>query len=221
MRFADRAEAGCELVARLEHLRDKSPIVLGLPRGGVPVAYQIAEALNAPLDVIVVRKLGVPWLPELAMGAIGEDGSRVVETETLRHEGITDEILAAVEQREAIELLRRADAYRAGRPAVPLADRTVIVVDDGIATGSTVRAACLVATQRGAARVVLAVPVLPPDLIRPLSTVADEVIWLYAPEPMIAVGNWYDDFDQLTDSQVVATLAHADARAISRPPQIS
>jgi len=212
MRFADRAEAGSELAVRLRHLRDQQPIVLGLPRGGVPVAYQIAAALDAPLDVIVVRKLGVPWLPELAMGAIGEDGSRVLELGTLQHEGITEAIFAEVERREAAELLRRADAYRAGRYALPIADRTVIVVDDGIATGSTVRAACLVARQRGAARVVLAVPVLPPDLIRPLHTVADEVVWLHAPEPMIAVGNWYDDFDQLSDAEVVEMLAHADAR---------
>ena len=212
MRFADRAEAGSELAGHLRHLRDYQPIVLGLPRGGVPVAYQIAAALDAPLDVIVVRKLGVPWLPELAMGAIGEDGSRVLEIGTLRHEGITEAIFAEVERREAAELLRRSAAYRAGRYALPIADRTVIVVDDGIATGSTVRAACLVARQRGAAHVVLAVPVLPPDLIRPLSTVADEVFWLYAPEPMIAVGNWYDDFDQLSDAEVVEMLAHADAR---------
>lgn len=212
MRFADRAEAGWELIAHLRYLRDERPVVLGLPRGGVPVAYQIAVSLNAPLDVIVVRKLGVPWLPELAMGAIGEGGSRVLEMGTLRHEGITEAILAEVERREAAELSRRAAAYRAGRAAVPIVNRTVIVVDDGIATGSTVRAACLVAKQRGAARVVLAVPVLPPDLIRPLGTVADGLVWLYAPEPMIAVGNWYDDFDQLSDAQVVEMLAFADDR---------
>lgn len=212
MRFADRAEAGRELAAGLEQLRDERPVVLGLPRGGVPVAYEIAEALAAPLDVIVVRKLGVPWLPELAMGAIGEGGSRVVETETLRYEGVTDAIFAEVERREAAELSRRADAYRAGRPAVPIAHRTAIVVDDGIATGATARAACLVAAQRGAAHVVLAVPVLPPDLIAPMSEVADQVVWLAAPEPMIAVGNWYEDFDQLTDAEVVELLARADAR---------
>jgi predicted phosphoribosyltransferase len=211
MRFADRAEAGGELAVRLERLRGRHPIVLGLPRGGVPVAYEIARALDAPLDVIVVRKLGVPWQPELAMGAIGEGGSRVVERETMRYEGVSDEILAEVELREAAELARRADAYRAGRPAAPIAQRTVIVVDDGIATGSTARAACLVAAQRGAARVVLAVPVLPPDLIAPMNTVADEVVWLCAPEPMIAVGNWYDDFDQLTDAEVVRLLTAADA----------
>jgi predicted phosphoribosyltransferase len=211
MRFADRAQAGGELAARLERLRDEHPVVLGLPRGGVPVAYQIAKALGAPLDVIVVRKLGVPWQPELAMGAIGEGGSRVVERGTMRYEGVSDEILAEVELREAAELARRADAYRAGRSATPIADRTVIIVDDGIATGSTARAACLVAAQRGAARVVLAVPVLPPDLVARMRTVADEVVWLYAPEPMFAVGNCYDDFDQLTDAEVIRLLTRANA----------
>lgn len=212
MRFADRAGAGGELAARLEHLRDQRPVVLGLPRGGVPVAFRIAEALDAPLDVIVVRKLGVPWLPELAMGAIGEDGSLVMEMDTLRHEGITEAIFTAVERREAAELSRRADAYRAGHSAVSIADRTVVIVDDGIATGSTARAACVVARQRSATRVVLAVPVLPPDLIGPMRQVADEVVWLCAPEPMIAVGNWYGDFDQLTDAEVVELLTRADAR---------
>ena len=193
---------------RLRHLASGHPVVLGLPRGGVPVAYQVAWALDAPLDVIVVRKLGVPRLPELAMGAIGEGGGLVMneDPETLRRAGITDEILGEVLRRESAELRRRAEAYRAGRTAVPIAGRTVIVLDDGIATGATARAACLVATQRGAARVVLATPVLPPDLIRPLGTVADEVVWLYAPESMVAVGNWYLDFDQLTDAQVVELL---------------
>ena len=210
MRFADRTEAGRLLAARLEHLRDQLPVVLGLPRGGVPVAYEVARALDAPLDVIVVRKLGVPWLPELAMGAIGEGGSRVlIDEETLRRAGITDELLGDVERRESVELRRRADAYRAGHVMVPIDGRTVIVIDDGIATGSTVRAACQVVTQRGAARVVLAAPVLPNELISPLRAVADEVVWLCAPESMLAVGNWYDDFSQLTDREVVELLGYA------------
>jgi putative phosphoribosyl transferase len=207
MRFADRTEAGRLLAARLEHLRDQLPVVLGLPRGGVPVAYEVARALDAPLDVIVVRKLGVPWLPELAMGAIGEGGSRVlIDEETLRRAGITDELLGDVERRESVELRRRADAYRAGHAVVPIDGRTVIVIDDGIATGATVRAACQVVAQRGAARVVLAAPVLPNELISPLRAVADEVVWLCAPESMLAVGNWYDDFSQLTDREVVELL---------------
>lgn len=210
MRFADRAEAGRQLAVRLEHLRNQRPVVLGLPRGGVPVAYEVARALDAPLDVIVVRKLGVPWLPELAMGAIGEGGSRVViEAEVLRRAGINRAMLDGVERRESAELRRRADVYRAGHALVPIDGRSVIVIDDGIATGATVRAACLVVAQRGAARVVVAVPVLPQELISVLSTVADEVVWLRAPTSMIAVGNWYHDFSQLDDEDVVELLARA------------
>lgn len=209
-RFTDRAAAGRRLAARLDYLRDEQPVILGLPRGGVPIAYEVARALAAPLDVIVVRKLGVPWLPELAMGAIGEGGSRIVDRDLVRHERVTDELLAEVEAREAAELRRRAQTYRAGREPVPIEGRTVVVIDDGIATGATVRAACLVVRQRGAARVVLAVPVLPPDLIGPLGRVADEVVWLCAPEPMLAVGNWYEDFEQLTDAEVVDLLVRAD-----------
>ena len=210
-RFADRAAAGRRLAARLEYLRGERPVILGLPRGGVPIAYEVARALDAPLDVIVVRKLGVPWLPELAMGAIGEGGSRVLDRELIRHERVDEDLLAEVEQRESAELTRRADTYRAGREPVPIAGRTVVVIDDGIATGATARAACLVVKQRSAARVVLATPVLPPDLIGPLGRVADELVWLCAPDPMVAVGNWYEDFEQLTDAEVVDLLARADA----------
>ncbi|MBS2963607.1 phosphoribosyltransferase [Actinocrinis puniceicyclus] len=208
-RFADRVDAGRSLAVRLEHLRGQRPVILGLPRGGVPVAYEVAHALGAPLDVIVVRKLGVPWQPELAMGAIGEGGARVVDAEVLRLERIGEDLLAQVEEREAAELLRRAQAYRVGREPEPIAGRTVVVVDDGIATGSTARAACQVVRQRGAARVVLAAPVLPLELVGALGEVADEVVWLCAPEPMFAVGYWYEDFDQLTDTEVVELLARA------------
>lgn len=210
-RFTDRAAAGRRLAARLEYLRDEQPVILGLPRGGVPIAYEVARALDAPLDVIVVRKLGVPWLPELAMGAIGEDGARIVDHELLRHEQITEELFAEVEERETAELSRRAQIYRAGREPVPIAERVVVVIDDGIATGATARAACLVVKHRGAARVVLATPVLPPELIGPLGRIADELVWLCAPDPMVAVGNWYEDFEQLTDAEVVDLLACADA----------
>lgn len=210
-RFADRAAAGRRLAARLDYLRDERPVILGLPRGGVPIAYEVARALGAPLDVIVVRKLGVPWLPELAMGAIGEGGSRIVDRDLMRYERVTDELLAEVEAREAGELRRRAQIYRAGRDPVTIEGRAVVVIDDGIATGATARAACLVVRQRGAARVMLAVPVLPPDLIGPLGRVADEVVWLCAPEPMLAVGNWYEDFEQLTDAEVVDLLTRAGA----------
>ncbi|HEU5428139.1 MAG TPA: phosphoribosyltransferase [Actinocrinis sp.] len=208
-RFADRSAAGRRLAARLEYLRDQRPVILGLPRGGVPVAYEVAQALGAPLDVIVVRKLGVPWLPELAMGAVGEDGSRVLDRDLLRHERITDDLLAEVEERESAELRRRVQIYRGGRDPVSIDGRLVVLIDDGIATGATARAACLVAKQRAAARVVLATPVLPPELISPLGRVADELVWLCAPDPMVAVGYWYEDFEQLTDAEVVDLLARA------------
>jgi predicted phosphoribosyltransferase len=206
MRFADRADAGRRLAALLESERAAGPVVLGLPRGGVAVAYQVAQALDAELDVIVVRKLGVPWMPEFAMGAIGEGGTRVVDEETLQLASVTPGQLAEVERRESAELLRRAERYRARCPRVPLDGRSAIVVDDGIATGATARAACAVAARQGAARVVLAVPVLPPDLIEPLGEVADRVVWLEAPAHLDAVGSWYRDFGQLADEDVVRLL---------------
>jgi predicted phosphoribosyltransferase len=180
--------------------------VLGLPRGGVAVAYPVAQALEAPLDVIVVRKLGVPWLPEFAMGALGEGGARVLDEHTVAQANVTSAQLEEVERRESAELARRAERYRSMRPRVPLTGRSAIVVDDGIATGATARAACAVAAKQGAARVVLAVPVLPPDLIGPLGEVADRVVWVEAPARLDAVGAWYRDFAQLTDEDVIRLL---------------
>lgn len=210
MRFADRDDAGRRLAGLLESERAEGPggpVVLGLPRGGVAVAYPVAQALEAPLDVIVVRKLGVPWLPEFAMGAIGEGGARVLDEETVELARVTDDQLAEVERRETAELERRAKRYRATHERIPLNGRSAIVVDDGIATGATARAACAVATQQGAARVVLAVPVLPPELIDPLGEVADRVVWVEAPAHLDAVGSWYRDFAQLTDDDVIRLLS--------------
>ncbi len=147
------------------HLRDEVPIVLGLPRGGVPVAFEVAQALDAPLDVLIVRKLGVPHQPELGMGAVGEDGVRVLNPEVIRGSGVTDEDIAQVEARERIAVEQRARLFRGARPDVSLAGRTAIIVDDGLATGGTARAAIQVARVHGADRVVLAVPVAPPDTI--------------------------------------------------------
>ncbi len=152
MRFMDRTDAGQALARSLDHLRGTDLVVLGLPRGGVPVAYEVAKALGAPLDVIVVRKLGVPYQPELAMGAIGEGGIRVSNDEVIRRGGITPHEIAAVEQRERADLVQQAQRFRAGRPNVDLAGRTAVIVDDGIATGSTAAAACQVARQMGATR---------------------------------------------------------------------
>lgn len=204
--FADRADAGRQLAQRLQQLRGPGVVVLGLPRGGVPVAAQVARALDAPLDVIVVRKLGVPAQPELAMGAIGEGGVRLVLPETVQRAGVTPGQLAAVESRERAELQRRARRFRGDRARIPLAGRTAVVVDDGIATGSTARAACQIARAQGASRVVLAVPVAPFDWVRRLHDAADELIALATPRALRAIGAWYTDFSQSTDEEVVACL---------------
>jgi putative phosphoribosyl transferase len=212
MGFRDRFDAGRRLAERLGHLRDEDLVVVGIPRGGVPVASEVAQALAAPLDVIVVRKLGVPFQPELAMGAIGEDGIRVLNPEVLRMADVDEDELAVVERRERAELERRARRLRADRPRVPLGGRTVVVVDDGIATGSTVRAACEVARAYGAARVVLAVPVAPQSSILELTDIADEVVCLETPELFFAVGQWYEDFSQTSDEEVVSLLSQASER---------
>ena len=159
MLFIDRADAGRHLAQRLRHLRGPDVVVLGLPRGGVPVAFEVAEELRAPLDVIVVRKLGVPFQPECGFGAIGEDGARVIDDRVVRLTRLTGPEIATVEARERAQLDRRVSQLRGDRTPIRLAGRTVIVVDDGIATGSTARAACMVARARGASRVLLAVPV--------------------------------------------------------------
>jgi putative phosphoribosyl transferase len=184
-------------------------VVLGLPRGGVPVAYEVAEALDAPLDVIVVRKLGMPSQPELAMGAIGEDGVRVLNAGVLRAAGIDAERLASVERAERAELQRRVATLRRGRHRIPLTGRIAVVIDDGVATGATARAACDVARGHGAARVVLAVPVIADSSVAQLATVADEVVYVLAPRWLSSVGQWYNDFRQTSDEQVVDLLERA------------
>jgi putative phosphoribosyl transferase len=211
MPFRDRREAGRRLAERLSGVRSSRPLVLGLPRGGVPVAFEVARALEAPLDVLVVRKLGVPFQPELGMGAVGEDGVRVLNPGVLREAGVTDAQLAEVEARERAEVEQRAARLRGGRTAVPLTGRMVIIVDDGLATGGTARAAIRVARERGADRVVLAVPVAPPDTVIALSREADEVVALETPEPFFAIGGWYMDFTPTSDQEVVDLLAAAAA----------
>jgi putative phosphoribosyl transferase len=211
--FLDRADAGRQLAAHLHHVRSEDPVVVGLPRGGVVVAAEVAAALDAPLDVIVVRKLGVPGEAEWAMGAIGEDGVRVVDERVLAAAGVSDHEVEGVEARERVELARRAQRYRAGRSRIPLRDRTVVVVDDGVATGATARAACLVARAEGARRVVLAVPVAPPGWEQRFGGVADECVALSTPAGFVAVGQAYEDFGQTTDDEVVACLERAGGPA--------
>ncbi|MFJ8920143.1 phosphoribosyltransferase family protein [Streptomyces sp. NPDC102415] len=211
MLFTDRTDAGRQLAAALRHLERRDPVVLGLPRGGVPVAYEVARALCAPLDVIVVRKLGVPYRPELGFGAIGEGGARVISDEIVRHAGVREKDLEAVERAEEAELLRRAQTYREGRPRLPLEGRAVVVVDDGVATGATARAACQVVRAQGASHVVLAVPVASPDVAAGLREDVDEVVCLSTPQLFSAVGEWYRDFSQTSDEEVVSLLARATA----------
>ena len=207
--FRDRDDAGQQLAARLDHLASQHPIVLALPRGGVPVAAHVAARLHAPLDILVVRKLGVPFHPELAMGAIGEEGARVLESDVLRLAGITAQQLASVEATERTEITRRAARYRDGRAPVSLEGRVVVIVDDGIATGSTARAAIQIARDRGAARVVLAVPVAAAETAHELASIVDELVCVATPVPFVAVGQFYRNFSQVSDEDVTALLSNA------------
>ncbi|MEU6094630.1 phosphoribosyltransferase family protein [Streptomyces sp. NPDC047079] len=217
MIFMDRQEAGRQLGARLEHLRDRDAVVLGLPRGGVPVAFEVAQAIGAPLDVCLVRKLGVPFQPELGMGAIGEDGVRVINDAVVREARVTPEDIAAVEEHEREVLEHRARRYRGEREPVTLEGRTVVVVDDGVATGSTARVACRIARARGAARIVLAVPVAPRDWTERLGGEADELVSVATPRDFFAIGQFYADFAQTDDEEVADCLRRAAGRPWGTP----
>ena len=209
MLFVDRADAGRQLARRLLYLRGTDAVVVALPRGGVPVAAEVARGLRAPLDVIVVRKLGVPFQPECGFGAIGEGGATVIDDDVVRQARLTRQAIVGVEARERARLDRRVAQLRGGRPPVPLAGRIAVVVDDGIATGSTARAACLVARARGASRVIVAVPVGAAEAIASLRHDADEVVCLHTPAPFVAIGDWYQDFSQVADAEVTGLLGQA------------
>lgn len=205
MRFSDRAQAGRLLATRLDHLRGQDVVVLAVPRGGVPVGVEVAKALGSPLDIVVVRKLGLPFQPEVAAGAIGEGGVRVLDRRVQRLSGVTKAELATVEREQRHELLRRLRRYRLS-PPVPLKGRTAIVVDDGVATGAAARVACQVARARGAARVIFATPVCAPAAISLLREDADDVVAVTTPPEPDAVGRYYDDFRQISDGEVVRAL---------------
>jgi len=210
--FKDRRDAGRRLAERLVHLRDERPIVLGLPRGGVPVAYEVAKALGAPLDVLVVRKLGAPVQPELALGAVGPGGIRVVNDDAVAGLGVDAETLDRITERERREVDERTRRLRGDRPFPDVRGRTVVVVDNGIATGSTMLAAVAVLRRLGPRRIVAAAPVMPPDAVARFELAADEVVCIDAPEDFLAVGRWYEDFEQTTDEEVEGLL-HAEAEA--------
>ena len=208
--FHDRSDAGRRLGKRLAGLRGRDVVVLGLPRGGVPVAFEVAKALEAPLDVVVVRKLGVPFQPEVAMGAIGEGNVRVLDPRTISMARVSQEDLQRVERQERALLESRVARFRQGRRRVDLTGRTVVIVDDGIATGSTARVACQVARQLGAAKVILAVPVAPSRAIVELKE-PDDVVCLLSPQDFQAVGYYYRDFSPTEDGEVVQLLDAAAA----------
>lgn len=216
--FRDRTEAGRLLAARLEQYAGKPDVmVLALPRGGVPVAYEVARALPAPMDVFIVRKLGVPGQEELAMGAVATGGVRVLNDQVVKGLGIPEYMIDAVVKWETEELKRRERLYRGDRPPPDVRGKTVILVDDGLATGSTMLAAARALRQQGPARIVVAVPVAAPDTCELLKADVDEVVCAATPEPFYAVGLWYRDFSQTTDEEVRELLERSASVGSSRP----
>jgi len=209
--FKDRYDAGQRLAKKLaERMGDianpKDAIVLALPRGGVPVAFEVARTLNLPMDVFLVRKLGVPGQEELAMGAIASGGVVVLNQDVVNYLGISREIIDFVAERERKELQRRDRLYRGLKPAPNIAGHTVVLVDDGLATGSTMRAAVSAVRQQGPSRIVIAVPVAPPSTVMELRTDVDDVVCVLQPEPFEGVGRWYEDFSQTSDDEVRCLL---------------
>jgi putative phosphoribosyl transferase len=216
--FADRAEAGRALARPLAYLADERPVVLALPRGGVPVGFEIAKALQAPLDLVLVRKIGAPFQPELAIGAVVDGGrpESVIDHEMLRELGIPARYVAEESARQLAEIERRRELYLAGRERTPVEGRTAILVDDGIATGATMEAALRATRRARPQRLVLAVPVAPPETIEDLRAHVDDVVCLATPRHFGAIGAFYDDFEQLSDEEVIDLLRRASQ--IAREP---
>ncbi len=215
--FKNRAQAGMALAERLNaYAGHADAIVLGLPRGGVPVGFGIAEALQLPLDILLVRKIGVPGYEEFAMGAIASGGQRVVKPAVIAMFDVDNRVVDAIAQRELLELERREKLYRAGRSLPQLEGRTVMLVDDGLATGCTMLAAIAAAREQHPARVIVAVPVGAPDACAKIRTEADELVCLKTPEPFYSVSLWYGEFAQVTDDEVKDLLGRADRRQLSR-----
>src|SRR5665648_664070 len=217
VRFQDRHDAGRRLAALLEPFRDEQPVVVGIPRGGVPVAAEVARALGAPLDIAVVRKIGAPQNPEYAIGALAEGGVHVLSEEAVRALGLSEAQLQGLIARTGRELGERLRRYRGAREPVELTGRTVILIDDGLATGSSALAALGSLRERGATRVILAVPVAAPASVQALRDYADEVVCVEMPDDLWAVGYWYEDFQPTTDDEVTMLLAES-TWATPQPP---
>lgn len=217
-RFKDREEAGQQLAGLLQEYAGRSDVVvLALPRGGVPVAFEVAQALRAPLDIFLVRKLGVPAYPEFAMGAISENGVRVLNDQVVRQLGIHEPVIEAVARDEQAEMVRRERVYRGDRSLLPVNGKIVILVDDGLATGATMRAAILGLQQLHPARIVVAVPTGATEVCEEFSFLVDNVVCAMMPEPFRAVGLWYETFAQVTDAEVVELLEAANRRQPQQP----
>jgi putative phosphoribosyl transferase len=215
--YRDRTDAGRKLAARLGHYRGNDDVlVLALPRGGVPVAFEIASAIDAPLDVLTVRKLGTPGQPELAMGAIASGGVRVMNEDVLRLSGVGEEEVEAVARRELVELARREQVYRGDRKPLEIAGKVVILVDDGVATGATMKAAVAALRQVDPAKIIVAVPHSAEETCAELRRKADEVVCLATPWPYMAVGRWYENFTQVSDVEVAELLEAANETRVAR-----
>lgn len=209
VRFINRSHAGRRLARRLDHLRTGPTVVLGLPRGGVPVGFEVARRVSAPLEVLLVRKIGAPFQPELAIGALGEGGIRIVDQDRINQLGITARQVERIEMREKEEMARQAELFRQGRPAADLEGKTAVIVDDGIATGSTALAACSITRQLGAARIVLATPVAPRQAYGIFESAADEFVAVATPRRLGAIGFYYTDFRPTPDREVIELLEKA------------